>query len=143
MQQVPFELGFACRHRLAKYTPHVAQVCIGKRRPGDRRRIQRESVIGLLILAPADGTDKAVVIEKQTLPAESNRPVVIGTVLEIQLVQVRAFRIRDDRVIGPIRARSLARVKVIDQHMEHVIVLSERGPATPLAGPVVESQSQC
>ena len=62
----------AGRHAVAKYAANMRQVAV--RQAGFRQRLAfyGQGVVGLLILAPADAADEALVVEQNSLPAQAN-----------------------------------------------------------------------
>ena len=67
-------------------------------------QVEADTVVGLLILAPADSTDEALIIQQDSLSTEANLGVLVRIVIQVQLIQVRALWIGNNRILISIRA---------------------------------------
>ena len=128
-------------NRLAEDAAHVADIAVLKRRLPDRRGRERQAIIGLLVLAPADTTHETLVVQQDALPAKSKLRGIVNLVVEVQLVEVRALRVRHDRVLALVGAGSGPAVEIAQQ-LEQVIVLRKSGPTVPGPRPVIEAQAR-
>ena len=94
----------AGRHIGTEDTIRVGDIAIEQLGLLEPRITRGQRVISLFVLPPPDAADKALIVEQYALPTDPRLPVLVRRVLQEQLIQIRAIRIRNDWILTAVRA---------------------------------------
>jgi hypothetical protein len=118
---------------------HAVHPRVGDRGTRHRARVEAHGIEALLVLAPADRPDEALVADRDLLPAEPQDRLLRAAVLQPRLVEVRALGIGDHRVLDEAVARVVV-VRVADRL--DVVELQESRESPHLAAREVEPDTE-